>query len=193
MRQPRVFTEEEKILILSLYSEGNSTSIIANRFGTSTNKVSEYLKSQGISFRRSGRKQSSTPKRKVKVEDNKEVKTITTKSKKRMKSNLLSMSEEYNIDKAKQLQELINMDVIPNAQLKGVKVDLAIPLVGMVVVSCPTENQFMEWKKNVDGFILGDILRENHYSSVDRLYMGEELISNEVTRRYNIINRFGKK
>lgn len=193
MRQPRVFTEEEKVLILSLYSEGMGSNAISKQLHVSPNKIMELVKTSGGNTLKAGRKRTTTPKQRVKVEDNKEIKTITTKSNKRMKSNLLSMSEEYNIDKAKQLQELINMDVIPNAQLKGVKVDLAIPLVGMVVVSCPTENQFMEWKKNVDGFILGDILRENHYSSVDRLYMGEEFISNEVTRRHNIINRFGKK
>lgn len=56
MRQQRVFTEEEKLLIASWYVNGKSSNTIAKEFRTAPSKVMEIIKEKGKDIHCSGRK-----------------------------------------------------------------------------------------------------------------------------------------
>lgn len=56
MRQQRIFTEEEKLLIVSLYINGKSSNTISKEFRTAPSKIMEIIKESGKQYHGAGRK-----------------------------------------------------------------------------------------------------------------------------------------
>ena len=193
MKTAKVFTEKEKLLIASLYVNGKSSNAIAKEFHISPNRVMEIIKTSGASSHSAGRKRTRIRKPKMeKIQHNKPVEKVKVESKDDVIINLLSMPEEYNVKEVERLQKFIHLEMVPNVVFGGIRFDLAIPELGMLVVTCPTEEEYNQWRKRVgeDAYTLSDIMREYHYSSVDKSFKGDEALCKEVKKRYEIIHRF---
>lgn len=193
MRQQRVFTEEEKLLIASAYINGKSSSTIAKEFHTSPNRIMGIVKEKGKTSHNAGRKRTRIRKPKMeKIQHSKPVEKVKVESKNDVIINLLSMPEEYNVKEVERLQKFIHLEMIPNVVFGGIRFDLAIPELGMLVVTCPTKKEYDQWYEKVkdDAYLLSEIMREYHYSSVDKSFEGDETLCKEVKKRYGIIHRF---
>lgn len=192
MKTAKVFTEEEKLLITSWYVNGKSSNTIAKEFHISPNRVMEIVKEKGKETRHVGRKRTRIRKPKMeKIQHSKPVEKVKIESDDVI-INLLSMPEEYNVKEVERLQKFIHLEMIPNVVFGGIRFDLAIPELGMLVVTCPTKKEYDQWYGRVkdDAYILSDIMREYHYSSVDKSFEGDEALCKEVKKRYEIIHRF---
>jgi len=186
MKQPRVFTDEEVATILTLYQEGKGSSIISKHLHTSTNKIMEVVKANGADPVKMGRKATGKSKKATRCKPIIDIKPLNDDDMKTTELNLLSMPEDYNKEVAGRLQELINMEVIPNLTIgsdtRKVTVDLCIPSIGMIVITAATEEDYLKWKSGVDGFWLTETMRLARYGSAAILYKGDEALKQEVER-----------
>lgn len=193
MRQPRVFTPEEEILIKQLINEGKGYNVIANNLHTNPNKIREYLNKNNIEISKRGRPKSNKPKKvnKPLIKENHMTKEINKSIFNSLKGDHTSMPLEYNVTTANHLHNVIGLETIPNVDFNGITFDIGVPEAKTLVVTCPEEEQFNEWKQCIDGFLLSDFFREYRtYTAVTFLYKGEDYVVGEIRSHYRTLHRF---
>lgn len=193
MRQPRVFTSDEEILIRQMVDEGKGYNVIAKELHVNSLKIKEYLINNNINTKKEGRPKLDKPKPMNKPlipYEKKTLKCLDGISFDSINGDHTSMPLEFNTTTANHLQYIIGLEAIPNVDFNGIIFDIGIPEAKTLVVTCP-EDTFNQWKTTIDGFILSDFFRlHKTYNTISFLYKGEDVVIDEIRSHYHSLNRF---